>query len=38
MLIDKNILLEICPTSNVQTNSVNEYMEHPIYDFYKNMH
>ena len=34
-LIDKNVLLEICPTSNVQTNSIKEYKDHPIYDFYK---
>ena len=33
-LIDKNILLEICPTSNVQTNTVDKYLEHPIKDFY----
>ena len=32
---EKNILLEICPTSNIQTNSINNYNEHPIYDFYK---
>lgn len=33
---DKNILLEICPTSNIQTNSIDEYKNHPIYEFYKN--
>lgn len=32
---EKNILLEICPTSNVQTNSLNEYCENPIKKFYK---
>ena len=35
-LINKDILLEICPTSNVQTNSIDKYSNHPIYDFYKN--
>lgn len=34
-LIEKNILLEICPTSNVQTNSIDEYKNHPIYNFYE---
>ncbi len=35
-LIRKNeILLEICPTSNVQTNAVSTYDKHPIYEFYK---
>jgi len=33
-LINKNILLEICPTSNVQTNTIDKYSEHPIKDFY----
>lgn len=32
---DKNILLEICPTSNIQTNAFLEYLDHPIYKFYK---
>ena len=31
----KNILLEICPTSNVQTNSIDKYENHPIHSFYK---
>lgn len=31
---ENNILLEICPTSNIQTNSIDEYQNHPIYDFY----
>lgn len=35
LLKEKNILLEICPTSNVQTNSVDKYDNHPIYSFYK---
>ena len=34
-LKEKNILLEICPTSNVQTNSVDKYENHPIYNFYE---
>ncbi len=32
---EKNIALEICPTSNVQTKAVKKISEHPIYDFYK---
>lgn len=35
LLKEKNILLEICPTSNVQTNSVDKYKNHPIYNFYE---
>lgn len=34
-LKNKDILLEICPTSNIQTNAIDEYSKHPIYDFYK---
>lgn len=33
---EKNILLEICPTSNIQTNAFLKYSNHPIYDLYKN--
>jgi len=33
-LIENNILLEICPTSNVQTNSIDTYQNHKISDFY----
>lgn len=29
-IIDKNIHLEVCPTSNIQTNVVNSISEHPI--------
>lgn len=36
LIKEKNILLEICPTSNIQTNAFSKYTEHPIYDFYKN--
>ncbi|MFX0547730.1 adenosine deaminase [Hathewaya histolytica] len=32
---DRNILLEMCPTSNIQTKAVESYEEHPFYDFYK---
>jgi len=34
-LKEKNILLEICPTSNIQTNSIDKYENHPIYNFYE---
>lgn len=30
----KNVLLEICPTSNVQTNAIKTYQEHPVYKLY----
>ena len=32
---EKNVLLEICPTSNVQTNAISNYQAHPIYQLYK---
>lgn len=35
LIRDNNVLLEICPTSNEQTNAVLEYSDNPIYDFYK---
>lgn len=35
LIKEKDILLEICPTSNVQTNAVETYKKHPIYEFYK---
>lgn len=35
LIKEKDILLEICPTSNVQTNAVIFYENHPIYKFYK---
>lgn len=31
---DKEITLEMCPTSNIQTKAVNSYGEHPIFNFY----
>lgn len=35
LIKEKNILLEICPTSNVQTNSVDKYENHPIEKLFK---
>ena len=32
---DRQVVLEMCPTSNVQTKAVHYYREHPIYQFYK---
>lgn len=32
---ERNITLEMCPTSNVQTKAVSNFSDHPIYDFYK---
>lgn len=32
---EKGIILEMCPTSNLQTKAVSDYIEHPIYKFYK---
>lgn len=32
---NKEVTLEMCPTSNIQTKAVNTFGEHPIYDFYK---
>ena len=32
----KNIFLEMCPSSNVQTKAVNSFKEHPLYDFHQN--
>lgn len=32
---EKGITLEMCPTSNVQTKAVDNFSEHPMYDFYK---
>ena len=34
-IISKNIALEICPTSNVQTNVVDVYKKHPIKKLYE---
>jgi adenosine deaminase len=32
---ENQVVLEMCPTSNVQTKAVNNYGEHPIYHFHK---
>lgn len=32
---EKNIVLEMCPTSNVQTKAVDSFEAHPILDFYR---
>lgn len=32
---EKQIALEMCPTSNVQTKAVRDYREHPAYQFHK---
>lgn len=35
MVKDKQIVLEMCPTSNVQTKAVQHYGDHPIYHFHQ---
>ncbi|WHY86967.1 adenosine deaminase [Neobacillus novalis] len=32
---EKQIVLEMCPTSNVQTKAVNQFNEHPIFHFHQ---
>lgn len=32
---EKQVVLELCPTSNVQTKAVNQFSEHPISDFHR---
>ena len=32
---DKNVVLEMCPTSNVQTKAINDFNKYPLFDFYK---
>ncbi|MGG1676970.1 adenosine deaminase [Neobacillus sp. NRS-1170] len=32
---EKQVVLEMCPTSNVQTKAVSQFSDHPIYDFHK---
>lgn len=34
LLKDKEVLLEMCPTSNVQTNAIETYADHPLEFFY----
>lgn len=36
LIKQKNLVLEICPTSNVQTNVINEFKNHPIKYLYDN--
>lgn len=36
LIKENNVLLEVCPTSNYQTNSVDKYENHPIFTLYKN--
>lgn len=36
LIKEKDVLLEVCPTSNVQTNAVSDYASHPIPKLYKN--
>lgn len=35
IVIDRGILLEICPTSNIQTSTVERMDAHPFIDYYK---
>lgn len=35
-LKEKNIPLELCPTSNIHTQVVSEYKDHPFNDYYEN--
>ena len=35
LIKEKNILLEVCPTSNIQTNAFSDYTNHPVYNLYK---
>lgn len=32
---ERQIVLEMCPTSNVQTKAVHDYTEHPVYQFHR---
>lgn len=32
---EKNITLEMCPTSNIQTKAIDDFNNYPLYDFYK---
>lgn len=34
-LVDNNITLEVCPTSNIQTCICKDYASHPIFELYK---
>lgn len=35
LIKERDVLLEICPTSNIQTNAINSYLEHPIKELYE---
>lgn len=35
MVKNKGVILEMCPTSNVQTKAVNSYEEHPLGDYFR---
>lgn len=35
LIKEKKVLLEVCPTSNVQTNNVDKYQDHPILKLYE---
>lgn len=32
---EKGTVLEVCPKSNIDTKAINEYREHPLYNYYK---
>jgi len=32
---ERNVVLEMCPTSNMQTKAVKSYQEHPLFNFFK---
>jgi adenosine deaminase len=32
---EKQIVLEMCPTSNIQTKAVNQFSDHPIFNFHR---
>ena len=34
LIKEKNVLLEVCPTSNIQTDVAEEYKDHPVYELY----
>ncbi len=35
LIKENNILLEVCPTSNIQTHAFENYQDHPLYKLYK---
>lgn len=32
---EKGVFLEVCPKSNIDTKAINDYKEHPLYNYYK---